>query len=326
MPNDSVASSAPAKPGEGASQLWRFLASYGVPRDIGSEWDYSNIGYWLLSQALASRAGTDFETLLQKRVIDRLGLASTAFRPTPKMKRNLAVGHDVALRPSPSFFEMTVYKDMPAAGGLVSTANDLLAFLAVTMGYQRSSLDPAIAAMLDTRRPMSRPRESQGLGWVVIGEGDDQLIGHDGGAWGYASSLAWNPKKRVGVVVLSNHVARVDDIARHLLRPSIPLAEPARKRTEIAVASTVLDTYAGRYEAAGEGVFVIARERDFLTIQLPADWGLPKLRLRPEGLRDFFVAELPLRVTFQAGGNGRIDGVLVHPPRGQKVVPAKRIN
>lgn len=68
----------------------------------------------------------------------------------------------------------------------------------------------------------------------------------------------------------------------------------------------------------GEGVFVIGRERDFLTIQLPADWGLPKLRLRPESRREFFVAELPLRVTFQP------DGILVYPPRGQRAVPANR--
>jgi len=65
--------------------------------------------------------------------------------------------------------------------------------------------------------------------------------------------------------------------------------------------------------------------RDFLTIQLPVSWGLPKLRLRPEGLGDFFVAELPLRLTFQAASDGRVNGLLVHPPRGQQAIHAKRI-
>ena len=62
----------------------------------------------------------------------------------------------------------------------------------------------------------------------------------------------------------------------------------------------------------------------FLTIQLPADWGLPKLRLRPESLRDFFAAELPLRVTFQTNDDGQVIGLLLHPPRGQKAIPAGR--
>lgn len=87
----------------------------------------------------------------------------------------------------------------------------------------------------------------------------------------------------------------------------------------------MLDAYAGRYEAPGEGVFVIAREGDFMTFQAPADWGLPKLRIRPESQRDFFAAELPLRVTFQTDTNGRVNGILIYPPRGQRAVPANRI-
>jgi hypothetical protein len=194
------------------------------------------------------------------------------------------------------------------------------------MGYERSPLGPAMAIMLSTRRPMPQTGSEQALGWMVIGENDEPLIAHDGGTLGYASSVAWDPKKRVGVVVLSNQLAGVGDIARHLLRPNVPLERPtATKRTEIALDSAVLDRYAGRYEAQGEGVFIIVRERDFLTIQLPADWGLPKLRLRPESLRDFFASELPLRVTFQTDPDGGVNGLLVHPPRGQHAIPASKI-
>ena len=53
------------------------------------------------------------------------------------------------------------------------------------------------------------------------------------------------------------------------------------------------------YDAKEQGVFPIVRERDFLTMQMPVGWGLPKFRLRPESSRDFFVAELPIRVTFK---------------------------
>ena len=152
---------------------------------------------------------------------------------------------------------------------------------------------------------------------MVTGHRDDQLFVHDGGTFGYASSMVWDPKKRVGVVVLSNHVADVGDVARHLVRPSRPLAKPtATRRTEIAVDSAILDSYAGRYTSGAEA-FIIAQEGGFLTIQLPDDWGLPKLRLRPESLRDFFSRELPLRVAFQTDPDGLVTGLLVYPPRGQ---------
>jgi hypothetical protein len=216
---------------------------------------------------------------------------------------------------------------MPAAGGaIVSTADDMLMLLSVAMGYESSPLAPAMVTMLSTRRPMSQPGSEQALGWVVIGKSDDQLIIHDGGTLGFASSVAWDPRKRIGAVVLSNQVAGVSDIARHLLRPDLPLERPtATRRTEIALDSAILDTYVGRYEAQDDGMFIIIRERNFLMIQLPADWGLPKMRLRPESLRDFFASELPLRVTFQVDSNGRVNRLLVYPPRGQKPLPAQRI-
>ena len=62
-----------------------------------------------------------------------------------------------------------------------------------------------------------------------------------------------------------------------------------------------------------------------LLIESPAEWGLPTLRLRPEGTLEFFTSELPLRVTFQTDGVGRVSGILVYPPRGQRAVPARRI-
>jgi hypothetical protein len=61
---------------------------------------------------------------------------------------------------------------------------------------------------------------------MIIGNGDDQLIMHDGGRFGFAISMVWDAKKRVGVVVLSNHVLPVGDLARHVLQPNRPLRKP----------------------------------------------------------------------------------------------------
>ena len=327
MPDELAAFNESAAAKDSAAQIVQFLARYGLSRDIGAEWEYSNIGYWLLGQALEFRSGMDYESLLRTRVIAPLGLKSTAITPSPKLKAQLAIGHNAVLQPSPSISAVPMLAVMRAAGGLLSTADDLLTFLSVALGYERSPLAPAMASMLSTRRPTQQRGEEQTLGWVVIGEGNDQLIVHDGGTLGYASSVAWDPGKKVGVVVLSNQVASVADVARHLLRPNVPLATPtAAKRTEIALDSAVLDACAGQYDAPDEGVFAIVREGNFLTIQPPASWGLPKLRLRAESVREFFVAELPLRVTFQTDRDGRVNGLLVHPPRGQRAITASRIS
>lgn len=326
MPENAPPLNDPAAGKYSAADLKRYVAGYQLKRDIGSEWEYSNIGYWVLSEALSSRAGMDYETLARNRVTAPLQLANTDFSLSPKMKANLAVGHDAALQPAPGVSALPIYSIMPAAGGLYSTTNDLLTLLSIAMGYERSPVSAAIEATVKTRRPTGGGNE-QALGWSVIGKGNDQLIYRDSGTYGFASSMAWDPKKRIGVVVLSNQQGEADAIARHLLRPDSPLGKPTNaKHTEITIDSALLDKYAGRYEAQGEGIFTVARENNFLTIESPADWGLPKLRIRPESQQDFFATELPVRVTFQNDSDGRVTGLLIYPPRGQKGVPANRLN
>jgi len=325
MPADAPPFNDSAAAKYSTADLKRYLASYRLPRDIGSEWDYSNIGYWVLSEALAARAGKDIEDLIRSRVLAPLKITDTDFELSPKMKENLAPGHDSALQPAPAASTIPIYSIMPAIGLLYSTTNDLLTFLSQCMGYEPSPLAPAMKVALSSRRP-AQPGNEQALGWNVYGKDADQVIFRDGSSFGYASVMAYDPKARVGVVVLTNEVGEVGDIARHLLRPDFPLAKPANtKHTEIALDSKVLDSYVGRYEAKGEGIFTIARENDFLTIESPADWGLPKLRIRPESQRDFFASELPIRVTFQADPDGKVHSLTIYPPRGQKNVPANKL-
>ncbi len=301
-----------------------FLATYNLPYDIGSKWEYSNLGYWLLGEALASRANTEFEQLVQRRVIVPLKLTRTTFDPADKTR--IATGHDASLQPAPALSTIAMYSGMPAAGaGLFSTADDLSVVLAAALGYERSPLRDVIAATLETRRPASAATE-QALGWTVIGSRGHELILRDGGTLGYASCIAFDPAKGIGVVVLSNQITSVTDIARHLLRPEFPLEHPsAARHTEIAMDARLLDRYAGRYDASAEGVFGIVRDGDHLVINAPDGWGLPPLRIRPESTTEFFAAELPLRVTFTMDADGHVTGMLVHPPRGQSAVPARRI-
>jgi CubicO group peptidase (beta-lactamase class C family) len=324
MPTEATVAGAPDPSSE--ADLERFLARSAPPSGSGVDWDYSNLGYWLLQRALTARGGAEFEALLRARVLLPLGMKDTGVTLQPALRTRLVPGHDASLQPAALVSSLPLYDLMPAAGGLVSTVSDLTKFLAAAMGNETTPLAGAMRLQLETRRPMPRPGTTQALGWVIEGEGDEAIVFHDGGTLGYASAIAWDPKRRRGVIVLANYLSDVGDLARHLLRPEMPLAPRAiTRRAEIALDAATLDSYAGRYEAAGEGVFIIGRELGFLTIDAPPEWGLPSLRLRPESRTEFFSAELPLRVVFEMDAGGRVSGMLIHPPRGQKTVPARRL-
>ena len=69
-------------------------------------------------------------------------------------------------------------------------------------------------------------------------------------------------------------------------------------------------------------MFVITREGDALMLQLP---GLPKLRLRPESPRAFFVAEnTRVTVIFEVDSAGRAVRLMLGSPTGD--VPAQRLD
>ena len=161
-------------------QLYSFLAQFEVPHQDGLKWGYSNIGYSLLGKALAARAGVGYGTLLRTRLFVPLELHNTGVM-AEGLRAKLAVGHDASLQPTPPLSTVPMLHVMAPAGAVLSTANDLLRLLRVAMGYERSPLAPAMAAMLSTRRPS--PVGEQALGWMVEGKGDDQLVFHDGGTF-----------------------------------------------------------------------------------------------------------------------------------------------
>jgi len=180
--------------------LYRFLAWYPLPRDIGTEYEYSNLGAGLLGHAPARAAEQDYEALLLKRVIEPLEMSSTGITLSPAMQSHLALGHD-------TLFDETVNwnftEAFAGAGALRSTANDLLTFLAAQLGYTTSDLSAAITQTRSTWRP-ALSGTSIGLGWMKRPGKVSEIIWHGGGTGGYSAFVGFDPAARSGVVVLAN--------------------------------------------------------------------------------------------------------------------------
>ena len=136
--------------GYSMEDLYRFLSGYTLPRNPGSEYEYSNLGAGLLGHLLACRAGTDYEGLIRSRIAQPLGMPDTGITFSSSMNQRMATGHNAMLAPVNN-------SDLPTpfagAGALRSTANDMLTFLEAFLGYKESPLGPAMKAMLEVRRP-----------------------------------------------------------------------------------------------------------------------------------------------------------------------------
>ncbi len=300
-------------------QLYQFLATYQLPRDIGSEFEYSNLGGGLLGHALARRAGMNYEALVHSRITGPLEMNSTGITLTPEMKARLAAGHNDKL-------EVTANWDLPTfagAGALRSSANDMLTFLAANLGYVKTPLAPAMASMLTSRRPTGAPGKGEiGLGWLIVEPSSYEIVWHNGGTGGYRSFVGFVPSTRVGVVVLSNTFTPtgVDDIGMHLLDSHAPLMPPPKQHKEIAVDPKLFDAYVGQYQLAPSFNLTVTREEDKLFVQAT---GQPKFQIFPESALEFFLKVVDAQITFETDSTGRAVSLVLH--QNGRNVPGKRI-
>jgi CubicO group peptidase (beta-lactamase class C family) len=192
-------------------KMYAFLSAYTLRRDLGAEFEYSNVGMALLGHVLELKAGTDFESLVVDRICRPLRMNSTVVTLTPQLRARLAMGHDKTGNPSPPW-NMHAYAP---AGSICSTANDLLKYASAQAG-----LAPSVLATSMAKTHVIRHTDSRGLvdlpGFGTFGQTamdwtdrgafqppGMQLLGHAGGAGSYHAWVGFDMKQHRGVVVLS---------------------------------------------------------------------------------------------------------------------------
>lgn len=305
------------------AQLFAFLNSYSLSRDIGSKWEYSNLGVGLLGEVLARRAGMSYEALLKTRILEPLGMTSSGVSLTPEEMKRFAIGHDAYLR-------RTAHWDLAAlsgAGALRSDADDMLTFLAANIGLKPTPLKTAMDATLAVKRIPNLPDTEQALGWDVRHSPYGDIVWHNGGTGGFRTFIAFNPKEKVGVVVLTNVANETggDDIGFHILAGAQlavltpPGPVPGEGRTVVALGPDKLDLLVGRYQM-GPGVFAtVTRTDGRLFAQLT---GQSAYELFPESPTDFFFKVVDAQVKFTLGPDGRATGFVLH--QNGRDLPGKR--
>jgi CubicO group peptidase (beta-lactamase class C family) len=205
-------------------QMYAFLSGYELTRDIGAEFEYSNLAVGLLGHTLARAAETSYEELITERVLEPLGMESTGIALNGSMRDWLTQGHD-ATGAQASLWDIPT---LAGAGALRSNTVDMLRFLSANVGDPRTELERAMRTAQEPRAqlPDGGPGSSVALNWIVRGTERGQIVWHNGGTGGFRTFIGFDPTRETGVVVLTNSGHGADDIGFHLLDPQLPLAEP----------------------------------------------------------------------------------------------------
>jgi CubicO group peptidase (beta-lactamase class C family) len=286
-----------------AVRLYAFLNAYTLTRAPGASYEYSNLGAGLLGFALARRAGTPYEDLVRRRVLEPLGMTGTMITLTEAARARLAHGSADG-RPAGSWD----FDALAGAGALRSTAADMTTFLAAAMGLRQTPLDSAFRLAAEPQFDAGPSGVMRiGLGWHVRrGAGGARIVWHNGATGGYHSWAGYDPARRLGVVVLANSPENIDDIGLHLLDPTRPLSTV---RTAITLPAAALDEYVGSYPLAPTFAIAVTREGDRLMMQAT---GQPAFRVWASAPDEFFLKVVDAQISFTRGSDGKVDGLILH--------------
>lgn len=191
-----------------------WMKSHELMFEPGTGINYSNFAFDLLSVALAKAGGSPYPELLSSFVTGPLGMVDTGFAVDDSQRTRMMTGH---------FFDGSALQPVPTgdavvgSGGLYSTGNDLLKWLAWHL--DRFSRDDAETRLLDHAVYLQRDgleivygmdesgeMSAMGLGWVVMEpEGNRPLILQKAGGYrGQFSYIAFAPARGVGVFISIN--------------------------------------------------------------------------------------------------------------------------
>jgi CubicO group peptidase (beta-lactamase class C family) len=285
----------------GVDKLKAFLAGYTLPRDPGAAYEYSNLGFGLLGEALAESSKLSYGALLQRDVLVPLRMESTGAELTASMRRRLAPGHDEEGKPA-RHWQLGA---LGGAGALLSTGNDMSRYLQANMGLLKTPLAVAMQFAHEPRRDIGRG-DRIGLAWMTHHTPHGDVVWHNGETGGYSSFIGFTSDGHRGVVILTNATGAPQDLGFAALLPAEPL--PVVHKA-IAVSSAQLDAYTGQYRLAPGVVLNVFRRGDRLFAQATGQGAFPLFA----SARDAFFARIaPITIDFERDAAGAVGALVLH--------------
>lgn len=189
-------------------------AGRAVPQlhEPGRGFSYCNYGFGILGRIIEVLDGSDFDTIWQRRISEKLNAPSMLTLPIDALRYRVAVGHmgATARRVPQAIFLGTA--NGPAGATPMARARDLVSFALMHLndGVTREGvrmLSPnAVRAMREPQNalPPKALAHHFGLGWMLFDWGGHALFGHDGLSSFQRSYLRILPEKRMVLALLTN--------------------------------------------------------------------------------------------------------------------------
>ena len=170
----------------------------------GTKFQYSTYGYDVLGCVIEGAAGVSFLRYMKEHIWDASGLTATRDDDPSAIIPNRASGY-ILVDGKPRNAQMVDMSNRLAAGGYVTTVDDLAKFAAAVMAG-RLIRKETFQQMITPALLPNGEKVPYGLGWGLELEEwhSDTWVSHGGSSPGVSGILALMPRHRFAVAILTN--------------------------------------------------------------------------------------------------------------------------
>jgi CubicO group peptidase (beta-lactamase class C family) len=257
-----------------ASDLYDFIRRHGVGKPTDTKFVYSNLGFTVLGAALANRAGASYPELLQREITGPLGMKDTAISLSPEQRSRFMPGHGFDSRPTPPW-DLDAFA---SAGGIRSTAGDMLTYLEAQLHPEKS---PFPSALLQSQRLWNYIAGDMRIALAWVYDPDSAVYWHNGATGGFTAYACFFPRRDFAAVVLLNASPLAFPftgvLSEHVVNRIS--GKPALSLTPISVppAGPIRSFFAYWIAMVAAGVFIfccVLALQGFAALLLPRRWSL----------------------------------------------------
>lgn len=190
----------------------------------GKEFHYSNFGYAILGLALSRAAEKSYCELVNERILKPLGMSDSFLVLSPEYFSRVASGYkikeDGSIDAKQPFIEHSGRGYKMPNGAMYSTVKDLAAYISFISGARLNQLlsDNSLHALVNPQSPDGQ----YGFGFRISDDEDGfNTIWHGGSVAGYNAIIIYEPKTKVGIIMLRNYKGGKIDLevrGREILR------------------------------------------------------------------------------------------------------------
>ena len=242
------------------SQIVSFFEKDSLLFKPGTDWSYSNSGYFLAGMIVEKVSGIDLNEYYQKNIFDPLEMTSTYIGTYSEVQPNTAYGYASAANGEYRPASYLSWSWPFAAGSIISSVDDMLKW--DNSLYSEKILDRKYKALAWKPFILEDGRlANYGFGWGVSRYMDTRIIAHGGGINGFVCMGVRIPEQRVYVILLTNSTTVAPgSIAEQIALKVANLPEPQPKPLEKV--DFELSDYEGAFLVHASGGRIVSNYSD----------------------------------------------------------------